>query len=284
MLQFGIRGHDMPQAPFEEWVKSIADAGFCCTQLALAKAVQDFPVGRETMTPGMAMYMRRVFEKNQVDVAVLGCYRNLATPDETELADTLKWYEAHLRFAAHLGCGMVGTETGAVNREYRYEEANHTEAALDVFAERLKRVVDMAERLGVLVGVEPVWCHTMYNQERKRKVLDMVNSPNLRVILDPVNLLTPDNYKEQDELVRGAFELFGEEIAAIHVKDFAVRDSRFAEGPMALGEGEFNFPLLFGLIKKRKPCVHVLLENSIPENVMQSYEYAKRVYVECQSR
>ena len=41
-LQLGIRGHDMPKAPFEELVKSISDAGFCCTQLALAKAITEF--------------------------------------------------------------------------------------------------------------------------------------------------------------------------------------------------------------------------------------------------
>ena len=40
-LRLGVRGHDMPKAPFDELVKSISDAGFCCTQLALAKAIRD---------------------------------------------------------------------------------------------------------------------------------------------------------------------------------------------------------------------------------------------------
>ena len=80
-LQLGIRGHDMPKAPFEELVKSISEAGFCCTQLALAKAITEFNVSSEAMTSGMATYMKRVFEKNKVEVSVLGCYKNLANPD-----------------------------------------------------------------------------------------------------------------------------------------------------------------------------------------------------------
>lgn len=278
MLRFGIRGHDMPQAPFEEWVKSIAEKGFCCTQLALSKAIRDFNVGRKAMTPGMALYMKQVFEENKVDIAVLGCYRNLGTPDRAELEETLKTYEAHLRFASHLNCGMVGTETGAVNPEYRFEEANHTEAALSVLIENLKQVVCQAEKFGVLVGIEPVWNHIMYDIEHTRKVLDAVNSPNLRVILDVVNLLNADNVSCQDEIIKGAFELLEDEIAAIHIKDYRLINGQIAVRPYALGEGELNIPLLLGLIKEKKPYIHVLLEDSVPENALQSFEYAKKIY------
>ena len=56
-LRLGVRGHDMPKAPFDELVKSISDAGFCCTQLALAKAIRDFDISSGAMTSGMADYM-----------------------------------------------------------------------------------------------------------------------------------------------------------------------------------------------------------------------------------
>ena len=127
MLRLGIRAHDMEKCSFEQLIENISNKGFCCTQLALKKAITEFNVNREAMSPGMALYMKEVFDKNKVDVAVFGCYLNLANPDPKQLAQIQKNYEAHIRFASLLGCGMVGTETGAVNVEYKYEPANHSE-------------------------------------------------------------------------------------------------------------------------------------------------------------
>lgn len=280
MLRFGIRGHDMEVVPFEQLVSNIAAKGFCCTQLALKKAVIDFPVERETMTQGMAMYMKQVFESNKVDVAVLGCYLNLAHPDQTVLADTQKTYEAHVRFASLLGCGMVGTETGAVNAMYQYEPANHSDAALDVFVKGLIPVVEYAEKMGVMIGVEPVHKHIMCDIKRTRKVLDKVSSPNLQVIFDPTNIFSTDNYVRQDEIIEEAFDLLKEEIAVLHIKDFIIDNNEVKSRPLTLGDGLLNLPLIMKLAKKHKPFIHMLLEDSVPENAMQSKAYAEKVYAE----
>ena len=65
MLRLGVRCHDMERAPFDELIHNINKKGFCCTQLALKKAISEFNVGREAMTPGMALYMKKVFEENK---------------------------------------------------------------------------------------------------------------------------------------------------------------------------------------------------------------------------
>ena len=54
-----------------------------------------------------ALYMKEVFAENKVDVAVLGCYQNLATPDEAALKDTIDTYKRHIVFASLLGAGVV---------------------------------------------------------------------------------------------------------------------------------------------------------------------------------
>lgn len=277
-LLLGIRGHDMPKAPFEELVKSISEAGFSCTQLALAKAITEFNVSNEAMTSGMAMYMKDVYEKNKVKVAVLGCYKNLANPDQAQLQQIMESYQHHIRFASFLGCGMVGTETGAVNTEYKYTPENHTEQALSVFIENLKIIVEYAEKMGVCFGIEPVYKHIMCDIERTRKVLDAVNSPNLRVILDPVNLLNAQNEKNHEDIIQGAFELFGNEIDVIHLKDYIVKEGEIISRPVTLGEGQMNIPYLMGILKKKKPFIHVLLEDSLPSNAQQSKEYAMACY------
>lgn len=277
-LRLGVRGHDMPRAPFEELVKSIAEEGFCCTQLALAKAIRDFDTGSAAMTFGMADYMKKVFEKNAVSVSVLGCYKNLANPDAEQLEKIKDSYRQHIRFARFLECGMVGTETGAVNTEYKYTPENHTDKALHIFIENLKQMVEEAEKMGVCIGIEPVYKHIMYNAERTRQVLDAVHSPNLRVILDPINLLNTENAKQQEAIVEEAFELLGNEIDAIHIKDYVIREDNIVYEKVTVGEGRFNIPHLLGILKKKKPFINILLEASTPDNVQASCDYIRNCY------
>ena len=150
---------------------------------------------------------------------MLGCYRNLADPDKDALEQTIQTYMHHIRFASYINAGMVGTETGAVNHEYKPCPENHTDKALGIFIDNLKRVVEMAEKTGVCFGIEPVYNHIMYDIEKTRKVLDTIKSPNLRVILDPVNLLNAENESKHEEIIAGAFELLRDEIDVIHIKD-----------------------------------------------------------------
>jgi len=228
------------------------------------------------MTPGMAFYIKEIFNKYKVDIAVLGCYLNLANPDTQELNQIMDVYKTHIRFASLLGCGIVGTETGAMNRAYSFEKANHSETALQVFQDNLKVIIEYAEKMGVIVGIEPVYKHIVSDIERTRRVLAAINSPNLQIILDPVNLLSCDNYKYQDEIIKGAFELFGKDIAVIHAKDFRIEGERLLELPS--GNGDLNHELLLRLIKKHKPYIHVLLENTQPSNAVQSREYIEKIY------
>lgn len=93
-----------------------------CGHLALSKVITEYPVDDGALTPGYAMYLKKIFAKNDLDIAVLGCYLNLANPDEGQLAKITHRYLAHIRFASLLGVGVVGTETGAVNEAYKFEE------------------------------------------------------------------------------------------------------------------------------------------------------------------
>lgn len=275
-MQIGIRAHDCEKVPFTQLVKNIGKQGFSCTQLALKKAITDFPVDEAAMTPGMALYMKRIFAENQVDVAVLGCYRNLANPDPLMQQEILKSYEAHIRFASLLGCGVVGTETGAVNTEYKYEPANHTEEALLIFINNLRPVVECAERFGVIVAIEPVYSHIVCDVKKARKVLDEINSPNLQLIFDPVNVLSVDNYQKQDTIIEEFFRLTGTEIACLHAKDFQIQAGQLRS--VAAGEGLLHYGTLMKQVKAKKPLIHLLLEDTNPLNAAAARDYVLEQY------
>lgn len=274
-MQVGIRLHDVAQGTIEQRAHTAREQGFSCAHIALSKLC-DYKMTLPELTPGWAMYLKKVFAKEDVDIAVLGCYLNLATPDKEALRKNQEIYKAHLRFASILGCGVVGTETGAPNKEYKYEEACHTEEALQTFITNLRPVVRCAENAGVIFALEPVYKHIMWNPEQTRKVLDAIDSPNLRIIFDPVNLLDISNYERRDEIFAEAMETFGDEIAMIHLKDFAVEEGKL--NACAAGSGMMNYDAILKYAKQHKPYVHATLENTTPENAVKAREFIEKRY------
>lgn len=274
-MQFGIRLHDAVQAPVEERLKIVKEQGFTCAHVALSKVISENSVAPEALTPGYAMYLRRLFDKYELDCAVLGCYLNLATPDAAQLKAAQEKYMANIRFAAHLGAGVVGTETGAPNVEYKFEEACWNEESLQIFIRNLRPVVKYAEQMGGLVAIEPVVRHIVCNPVRARRVLDEIASPNLRIILDPVNLLESYNYEKQDEIIDEAIDLLGKDVAVLHVKDFVIKDGKLISVPV--GQGQCHWDRIMPYMKKEKPYMHATLEDTKPDNAVAALNYIKEL-------
>lgn len=272
MYQVGIRLHDVRPGTIEERVVAAKEQGFKCAHIALSKLISEYSTDDSALTPGFAMYLKKLFARNDLDIAVMGCYLNLATPDKDELRRTTERYKAHLTFASLLGCGVVGTETGAPNTEYRFDrEACYSEKALDIFTENLKPVVEYAEKMGVLLAIEPVCRHIVHSPERARKVLDRIASPNLKIIFDPVNLIDTWNYRDREAIFDEAIELLGRDIAIVHVKDFNIVNGKQVCG--AVGTGIMDYTGIVEFLKREKPYIQCTLEDTIPKNALAAREF-----------
>ncbi|MGN0850334.1 MAG: sugar phosphate isomerase/epimerase family protein [Candidatus Ornithospirochaeta sp.] len=278
MIQFGLRLHDAEKMSLPELLPIVKGKGFSCVHLALSKALKEYPCTPTALTPGYANYLRHLFEKNGLDIAVIGNYLNLANPDEEYMKNAREKYYAHIRFASLLGCGMVGTETGAPNLEYKFCPECRTEKALSTFVKELKGVVKCAENYGVTLAIEPVARHIVWGPKVCRKVLDEVGSYNLQVLFDPVNMLDLDNVDHRDEVFQEAIELLGPDIAMVHFKDFIRVDEGYGLKSVGAGTGEMDYTAILTYLKKEKPFVYATLENTTPENAAWCVEQLKNQY------
>ncbi len=277
-MQLGIRLHDIEKAPLQERLRIAARQGFACGHLALSKVISEYSVADSALTPGFACYLKNLFAEAGIDIAVLGCYLNLANPNEESLQKIRSRYLAHIRFASLLGAGVVGTETGAVNEAYKFEERNHSEEALEIFIRNLRPVVEYAEKMGVIFAIEPVFKHIVCNPQRARRVLDEIGSPNLQIIFDPVNLLDISNYRNRELIIHEAVETLGKDIAVVHIKDFIVENEELVS--VAAGTGEMDYTEIIRFIKKEKPYIHATLENTVPENAEAARKYIQKLWDE----
>ncbi|MDO4960544.1 MAG: sugar phosphate isomerase/epimerase family protein [Eubacteriales bacterium] len=277
MIQLGLRLHDAKKLPVEELLPEVRAQGFTCAHLALSKLLKDVPCTPTALTPGYAIWLKNQFAKNHLDIAVLGNYLNLAHPDPDALKAIQDKYYAHIRFASLLGCGMVGTETGAPNAEYKTVPECRSDASLSIFIKNLKPVVRTAEQFGVIMAIEPVIRHIVYDPKRARKVLDEIGSPNLQILFDPVNLLDETNVDRREEIFAETIELLGPDICMLHLKDF-VRAEDGSLKSVGATTGEMDYTNILHYMKKEKPYIFATLENTTPENAAACRENIEKLY------
>ena len=266
-MNIGIRLHDTAGSTLEEHLKSAREQGFSCAHIALSKTIPGFSMkdAPALLTDSLAAEVRALLDKYGMECAVLGCYLNLATPDEAELANTFACYKAHLHFARAIGARVVGTETGAPNTAYATCPECWTEESLQLFIDRLRPVVRYAEEAGSIIAIEPVCRHIVSTPERARRVLDAIDSPALQIILDAVNLLTLDNYSRYDELIDESVRLFGDRIRVLHMKDFHIVPGMADVQSIACGTGCMNYTRLLSLARSI-PGIPMTLEDTVPSN------------------
>jgi sugar phosphate isomerase/epimerase len=275
MLEIGLRLHDSEELEFGERLMTVKKQGFSCIHMALKKTM-GLPFDKDALTAGYAAWIRKQLDEAGLDLAVLGCYLNLANPNRTQLTEIQETYRAHLRFASMIGSGLVGTETGAPNETYTCDESCHTQAALDLFISNLRPVVRDAERLGQILAIEPVAKHIVSTPRKARIVLDSIASPNLQIIFDPVNLLDEKNADHAEEVFEEALDLLGPDIALVHLKDFIRENGQLKA--VGCGLGEMNYRGILKYLKEKKPYIQATLENTRPENAVQCRQFIEREY------
>lgn len=277
-MNLGVRAHDFGKNDVEVLVKKVSGKGFKSIQLALNKAIKGIDNPDGILSPGLAVYIRNAFNKNNINIAVLGCYINPIHPDKEERKKVINRFKEHIRYARDFGCSVIGTETGSINADCSYNPGTYTRDVFNDFTNVINDLVEEAEKFGVFVGIEPVAdIHTINTPERMKELLDNIKSNNLQVIFDPVNLIAENQVDNQTDIIKKSFDLFGDKIAVIHVKDFIIKDGK-KNGNLPSGKGIFNLDFFIRLCKQRKPYINFLLENNNEDSIDESINYVKNIY------
>ena len=278
-LNTGMRCHDLCEKMEMEKVFQLAkENGVHQIQLAFAKSISNYDFTTGHYNPGFARYIKEQLDKNEIHVAVLGCYINPTNPVEELRKKEVARFIEHLKYARIIGADMVGTETGRLSSDFRVTPETYSEDGYQLLLKSMREIVSAAEKLGVIVGVEGVFDHTLYSPARMKRFLDDIDSPNVEVIIDSVNLIHPDKVEPeaQERVIRQAFEYYGDRISALHVKDFVFdgQNQLFRH----VGEGLFCYEPLMQLIKEKKTHIPVLLENSSRERFHSDVAFLQEIY------
>ena len=271
-MKLGVRAHDFGKLKPSELAETLKSAGFEAAQLALTKAIAGISAF-DDITPAILDDVCMSFDKNNVEIAVLGCYVEIGALDkETRLIEVEK-FKKGLEHAKALGANLVGTET----TNFLPDMEHMRESAYSGVKDSVLRMAEKAEKLGVCIAIEPVADHTLNSAMLTRRLLDEVDSKCLKIILDPVNLiLTEEDICKQENIYSNFFDLVGEDVAALHVKDIVLSE----DGEKLwknIGCGEIIYEGLFDRLRKYKKDFPILREHIEKDSYKTDIEEMRRL-------
>jgi sugar phosphate isomerase/epimerase len=276
MKQIGFRAHDLGKFPsasaLAQEVSKYRKGTYI--HLAPAKALPRFPQIQD-FSEDLFDSLRSDLLKEDVKIAVLGCYINPVHPNREIQEKQLKDFETCLRLSSHCGCLLVGTETGSIQSDCSFDIGTFEPEILTRFYHNIERLLKTAERFDATIGIEAVSRqHTICSVQRLSRLVETFGTPHLQIIYDPVNLVPWTGICEHDGSVRKiptqeaqhsffseSLDAFGKKIAILHVKDYVLDERGWKIGNLPVGEGVLDWKGLEQELEKRNISVPWLLEN-----------------------
>jgi sugar phosphate isomerase/epimerase len=211
--------------------------------------------------------------------ALSGTY-NMAHPDVARRGSDRIGFTNIVRAAEFMQVPLVTLCTGtrdAMNMWSAHPDNGSSEAWVALRGE-LDFALELAERHGVALGVEPEPGNVVGNARDARRLLDEIEDPRLKIVLDAANLLPPLSQSRQREVVAEAVALLGADLALVHTKDVSPSGEA-----VAAGRGVVDFPnFLKGIVSTgyRGP----LVSHNFPEkDAAYVSGFLKRVLAEVMS-
>lgn len=253
-MKIGVRAHDFGRREIGEMAGLLYDEEYEAAQLALPKAFMGIE-SYDDITPEKLEQIRTSFEKQNIDIAVFGCYMDLGNPDENVRRYAVDTLKKSMTWAKELGAHVVGTETAypRLNWELRQQWK-------PFMMDSILRVMEEAVRVDMPLAIEPVWWHPLEDLETTMEVLEKVgDAAHLRMIFDASNLLKHPETTDQDACWTRWLDTVGDVIDVMHIKDFSL-DRRKIYQPEALGAGVMDYTAISRWLEKQEREIYLLRE------------------------
>jgi hexulose-6-phosphate isomerase len=156
----------------------------------------------------------------------------LSSPDPEVVAQSMKGMEDSLQNAKLWGADTVLLVPAVVNKDVGYRDA------WDRSVKAIRRLIPLAEKLKVVIGVENVWNKFLVSPIEFANYVDQFKSPWVKAYFDVGNIVL---YGFPQDWIR----TLGKRIVKLHLKDFSFRRDPAVKKPVAdfcaLREGDIDW-------------------------------------------
>jgi sugar phosphate isomerase/epimerase len=251
MYPLGVMVREVKRPSFDESLERIHDMGFECVQLNLN--VLGFPTVPESLPSGKAGEIGATFWAYGLTLSAVSGTFNTAHPDENVRKAGITGMKTLCESAEAMGTRVITISTGTRDLEnmWKTHPDNDSEDAWSTMKATMSKLIKFAEANSVILAFKPEATNIVSTIDKAIRLIEQVDSENLKVVLDPVNLLTPDTIDRQIEIFTNAFSLLRDRIALVHASDLIGWDEESGGIKRApAGKGLIDYPGFMKLIKR----------------------------------
>lgn len=210
-------------------------------------------------------------------VSLAGTF-NLIDPDPEARREGLRRFEVLCQGAALLGIPVILLCTGSRNprSQWQWHPDNASPAAWRDLLAGTERLLTLAERYDLVLGVEPEPSNVVSDPRRARAYLDEFRSDRLKIVLDGANLFRPELVSRMDRVLEEGIGLLAGDIIQAHAKDFLV-DGAGTLTYTAAGKGLLDYPRYLGTLRAAGFDGPLLLHGLGPDEVADSVRFLRGV-------
>ncbi len=220
-MELGMILGELQRPTLDELLQAVRGYGFTQIQFGYGSVCGSAMPPR--LEPEFVQDIRRRAAANGIEIAAVSGTFNMIHPDPAVRDVGLERLEVIAEACQYLGCGFVTLCTGTRNLEsmWRWHADNQTQAAWDDLLVSMERALAIAERHGVVLGIECEASNVVNTPERARRLLDTFASPRLKIIMDVANLFQRGQARAENvrPIMDNAFALLGDDIGLAHGKD-----------------------------------------------------------------
>ena len=234
-MKFGVRVHDFGRDDAKILAKKVREFGFESIHLAVKKALPGIS-GNIDIKEKDIEYIKEAF--SGIEISVLGSYIDFTIDDDEIWKNHKIEFIAAMRISKPLSALYIGSESsyGNISIEDKIR-------LFPKLIERLDDILNEADKYDVYVAMEPVAAHTLYCSEWTGKMLGKLGRERLKIIFDPLNMLTRERVDSQESLWKECIDAFGKETEVIHLKDGVFPD-KGRHVPCKLGDGVMRYEII----------------------------------------
>jgi sugar phosphate isomerase/epimerase len=268
-MNIGIFAKTCPRSTIEELFRAISNYGINCVQFNLSCiGLESLPADVPGDTLGRIMSSAR---DENIELAAISGTFNMAHPNASIRREMLKRLAILCEVARLLRIPVITLCTGTRDPidMWRWHPENDSKEAWSDMVQSVECGLHAAEENDVLLAVEPENGNVVNSASRARQLLDEVQNPRLRIVIDPANLIGPE--ADQKDILDESFDLLGTAIVIAHAKD---RDRAFQ--PCAAGKGILDFPYYIRCLKAIRFAGPLVLHGLIEGEIDSSLNFLRR--------
>jgi sugar phosphate isomerase/epimerase len=259
-MRLGIFAKTFVRPTVEETLDAVKAHGLDCVQFNMACA--GLPSMPDSVDPKLCNRIRKALEARNITMAAVSGTFNMIHPDPQYRKDGLRRLRILAEACPRMGTKIITLCTGTRDPEnmWRRHPENDTVAAWEDLAEMIGEARRIAEKAAVVVAFEPERANIIDSAEKAELLLvQELYLPSLRIVIDPANLVGPEDVSRFREILDGAWAALSQEIVLAHAKDFMLTDDGEDLKHVAAGKGLLDYDYYLARLRELPSEVPLIL-------------------------